>query len=964
MNFHLTDPYWLLAAPLVAGWILWLSRTSYVDLGPFRRWSALVIRLLIGLVVVFALSGLQWLKPMEGVNVFFLIDRSDSIPHTQQESSLKYVSQIAKVKKDGDKAGLIVFGTEASIESTANPLFSPVKIHAVVPTERTDIGAAVRLAAAAFPEHGQKRIVILSDGNENRGDALGGILASKPLGVSVDVVPLGAARSGDVAVSRVNIPSRLKKGQAFEMKILASADRPRTGALRIFRNDQLLGEQQIQLNPGKNLFALPQSLTEAGFYNYDVQLDAPDDPVPQNNRASGFAFVRGNPGLLLVSSDPAADLPLRDALQSSGCEVKGGDLTTLPRNLVEMESYDSIFLSNIAAGDLSKEVMLLLESAVRDFGVGVVCIGGDQSFTAGGYRGTPLESLLPVDMELSSKKVLPSGALVLVVHATEFPNGNQWARDIAFAALDALGPQDEMGIVLWDGKDRWLFPLTKVGDKKALGRQIAGMTPGDMPSFQKVMELAHEGLKKSTANLKHMVVFSDGDPTRPSSDLVTSITGNRITISSVMIGGHVAPDTMLWLADQGHGRFYDVNSPGQLPQIFIKEAAVILKSAIYEDPFKPRLSTVTEPMRGISGDSIPSLKGYVAVNPKPRAEVPLLTDKGDPLLAHWQYGLGRVVAFTSDARGKWAVDWLRWNQYRQFWIQTAQWSIKRLENSEFSTEVAIEKGEGHLSVEVIDSQGNYRNFLNLQTTVLSPKGERRQLNLEQTGPGHYEARFPTREVGAYLLNLAEMEKGKAVSSQVVGVSVNYSPEYEDLGPNLNNLNRLVETGSGKMLSANDSQLNPFLHDRQKTFQPFDLWEWLLKLAIVLFPLDVGIRRIQLDRSEWAKATMTLRRYILFWQKAPVSVASEASLAALLARKHQVRGATTAVITSSPERLFKPVDTGNTILPGLENVPTLEPIKPEAPQAAPADHTAQPVKAEEDVTDRLLAAKRRAQRRKP
>ncbi len=964
MNFHLPHPYWLLAAPMVVGWILWLSRTSYVDLGPCRRWCSLILRLLIGLLFVLALAGLQWLKPMEGVNVFFLLDRSDSIPQTQQDSSLKYVSQVAKAKKDGDKAGLIVFGTEASIESTANPLFNPAKIHAVVPTERTDIGAAVRLAAAAFPEHGQKRIVILSDGNENRGDALGGVLASKPLGVSVDIVPLGAVRGGDVAISRVSIPSRLKKGQTFEMKILATSDQACRGALRVFRNDQLLGEQQIQLNPGKNLFALPQSLTESGFYYYDVQLDTPDDPVPQNNRASGFAFVRGNPRLLLISSDPSADIPLRDALQSSGCEVKAGDLTALPRNLVEMESYDSIFLSNIAAGDLSREIMLLLESAVRDFGVGMVCIGGDQSFTAGGYRGTPLESLLPVDMELSSKKVLPSGALVLVVHATEFPNGNQWARDIAFAALDALGPQDEMGIVLWDGKDRWLFPLTKVGDKKALGRQIAGMTPGDMPSFQKVMEMAYNGLKKSTANLKHMVVFSDGDPTRPSNDLVNSITGSRITISSVMIGGHVAPDTMLWLADQGHGRFYDVNSPGQLPQIFIKEAAVILKSAIYEDPFKPRMSAVTEPIRGISSDTLPSLKGYVAVNPKPRAEVPLLTDKGDPLLAHWQYGLGRVVAFTSDARGKWAVDWLHWNQYRQFWVQTAQWSIKRLENSEFSTDVGIEKGEGHLNVEVIDSQGNYRNFLSLQATILSPKGERNQVSLEQTGPGHYEARFQTRDVGAYLVNLTEMEKGKVVSSQVIGTSVNYSPEYEDLGPNENTLNRLMEAGSGKMLNPSDLQLNPFLHDRQKTFQPFDLWEWLLKLAIVLFPLDVGIRRIQLDRSEWIQATMTLRRYLLFWQKTPAPVASEASLAALLARKHRVQTTTTAVITPSSERLYTPVESSTVILPGMGSAATPTPPKPETSLETPGNNETQHVKTEADVTDRLLAAKRRAQRRKP
>ena len=179
-----------------------------------------------------------------------------------------------------------------------------------------------------------------------------------------------------------------------------------------------------------------------------------------------------------------------------------------------MQSYDAIFLSNIAAGDLGPDAMRLLESAVRDFGVGLVCIGGDQAYAAGGYRGTPLEEMLPVDMELSSKKVLPNGALAIVCHATEFPNGNQWARDIAYAALAALGPQDEMGIVLWDGNNRWLFPLAKVGDKTEMGRQISGMNPGDMGDFQGPMQMAYDALAKSTANLKHLIVFSDGDPGR------------------------------------------------------------------------------------------------------------------------------------------------------------------------------------------------------------------------------------------------------------------------------------------------------------------------------------------------------------------------------------------------------------------------------------------------------------------
>ncbi len=355
---------------------------------------------------------------------------------------------------------------------------------------------------------------------------------------------------------------------------------------------------------------------------------------------------------------------LAAALRSAKLEVQVVDERSLPGTLGELQANDAILLSNVSAGDLGQAGMRLLESAVRDFGIGLICVGGYQTYAAGGYRRTPLEAALPLDMELNSKKVLPKGALGLVMHGMEFANGNQVAREIALAALDALGPQDEMGVWLWDGTERPLFPLQAVGSKTDLARQIAGMNQGDLPSFDGLMRMALDDLTKSTANLKHLIVFSDGDPGAPGASLMQEYVTARITISTVMIGGHVQPTTMERMAAEGGGRFYDVKSAAVLPQIFIKEAAVILKSAISEDPFKPQVAASSELTRGIGGDEYPILRGYVAATGKPRAEVPLLTDKGDPLLAHWQYGLGRAVAFTSDARPKWAQDWMGWGRYQ------------------------------------------------------------------------------------------------------------------------------------------------------------------------------------------------------------------------------------------------------------------------------------------------------------
>jgi uncharacterized membrane protein len=956
MNFQFTHPIWLLLLIPGLAWVIWFALKSDVQISPRRRWTSTVLRVVVLLLLVSAIAGAQWLRPIEGMNVFYLLDRSDSVPSSQQELARDYVNQSFKSHKDSDKAGVLVFGNDAGLEFSPNPVVDLQKIQAVVGTERTDIAGAIRLATAAFPETGQKRIVLISDGNENIGDAIGAVSAAKPLDVTIDVVPVGASRGQDVSVQKLSLPNNLKKGQTFDVKIFAQADRAQTATVRLYRNDQYLDAAKVELNAGKNLFSFPQTLDEPGFYSYDIQIEGEQDLLPQNNRAVNFTYVRGDPTVLIVSTDPTADQHLAQALRESRLEVRIVDVDAFSGfSLAEMQTYDSIYLSNVAAGDLRVESMALLESAVRDFGVGLIALGGDQSFAAGGYRNTPLETVLPVDMELSSKKVLPSGALVLVVHATEFPNGNQWARDIAFAALNSLGPQDEMGIVLWDGTDKWLFELDKVGNKREMGRRITGMNIGDMVSFQQVMAMAHEGLKKSRSSIKHMVVFSDGDPTAPTRQQVADIRSDKITLSTVMIGGHVAPDTMTWMAENGGGRFYDVRSPQQLPQIFIKEAAVILKSAIFEEPFKPQVVAASELIRGIGAAEMPPLLGYVATSTKPRAETPILSEKGDPILAHWQFGLGRAVAFTSDARPKWGQQWLNWAKYRQFWSQVTQWSLRKLENADFGTDVTVDRGEGTISVEALDATGNFRNFLNLSARVVSPKGESVQVQLEQKGPGRYEGKFPTKEVGAYLINLIEMREGQLAGSQVLGTSVNYSPEFAASEPNFNLLRRISELGGGRILDIKTpTYFNPFEFDRKKTFQPNDLWEWFLRFAILLFPLDVAVRRIQIDRAEWEKLFAFIRSKVLFWRGKPRPVEADESLDALLARREQVRARTTALEPVAPSpSLFEPVHAAKF----EDSTPTATPAAP-VPAAQEKPKPNQPA----ETTSRLLEAKRRAQRK--
>ena len=939
----------------MAVWILWLARRSHVMLTPWRSVTVAILRLLLMTVLLLALAGTQWRLPRDGLNIFYVLDRSQSIPAYQQDAIQDYVSASALLKRPDDGAGVVVFGSQAGVESSINHTFDFQQIHAVVDVERTDLASAIRLASAAFPETGQKRLVLISDGNENMGNAREAALAARSLDISIDVLPVGIVRAGDVAVQRLTLPSKVKKGQAFEVRIHVESDQSQPATVRLFRNQQLLGDQRVMLSAGKNLFSFPQTLEDPKFYQYEVHIDAGVDALPQNNRAIHYTNVKGDPRLLFVASNLEEDSEIIAALQGSRLAVHPIAVNAFPQDLAAITSHDAIVLSNVAAGELSRSMMRLIMAAVRDFGVGLVCIGGDQAYAAGGYRGTPLEDCLPVDMELSSKKILPHGALALIMHGMEFNNGNQVARQVALGVLDALSPRDELGVVLWDGTERWLFPIQPVSEKRKLGKLITGMSQGDLPSFQNVMAMAYEGLKKSTAHLKHIIVFSDGDPGAPSQELMDDIVQSRITVSTVLISGHAGPQTMIWIASEGNGRFYNVVSPQQLPQIFIKEAAVVLKSAISEEPFKPEIAVRTEPIAGIPPEAYPTLFGHVTTTAKPRAEIPLLTSSGDPLLAHWQFGLGRAVAFTSDAKARWAREWLNWDQFRRFWSQVVSWSLRRVEDSDLAAEIIVEKGEGIISVEAVDPEGNFRNFLNLDAQIVGPAGDSRAVTLHQSGPGTYEARFPTRETGGYMVNLTEKQDGAPPRSQQLGASVNYSPEFQSPRPNIQLLQRLAEIGKGKVLSLDDGP-NPFQHDRIKTIHPVDLWPYLLMAMVCLFPLDVALRRIQIDREEWLKATATLTRWISFWKRRPQPAKTEESLVTLLRKRDEVRtrqGTRTATLEhSGPQRSSRSAS-----------------LTPDAPpaEAAPSSLPKKPGKDEPEAptitTSRLLEAKRRAKKRR-
>ena len=848
---------WALCLLVLVPWTIWLgARIRSLSTG--RKWTAVFLRVVILICLIGAVAGTELERITDDLAVYFLLDQSDSIPEESRMASAQAVRNVSEQFMTAkDKAGVIVFGREASIELGVDSTLGMGDILSYVETDQTDLASAIRLAIAAFPQGHMKRIVVYSDGNETRGTVLEEAKLARAAGISIDVVPLRSDNPQEVRVRDVSVPGQANADEPFQLRIVVYAEQDSEATLRVF---QRLGAQTRQLTPqdvtlqaGDNTFVLTQELQSPGFYEYEVVVESLSDTVLANNRGRAFTVVQGEPRILYVEGDAEHGLYLEPALRSEGLNVVKVHPGMLPASLAQLQNYDAVVLADVSATDLTLDQMKSIEAMVRDLGIGLVAVGGPSSFGAGGYLDTPVENALPVDMDIKQRKMMPRGALALIMHTCEFRDGNAWARDIALASLNVLSSQDLMGMLgyvhggqgLISG-DSWIFDLGPVRDKSAMRQLISeGSTRiGDMPSVVPTLKMAYTALKGADAAVKRIMLISDGDPAGPSPVLLQQLKNAGISVSTVCINPHSMSDQNMLrnLSTITGGQYYFVTNPNKLPQIFMKEAAVVKRGLLIEKPFQPKPNHDSELLFGLGDTPMPDLQGYVVTTAKDNATVPLLSHEDDPVLAHWRYGLGKSVAFTSDATNRWAVDWLNWPGFNRFWAQTVRWATRELSPSNFRVETAVRDGMGHIKIDAVDEDGNFINFLSPRGVVTGPAPDfkRREIELPPTGPGIYEATFPLDDSGVYMMNLL-YEKGDGTQGTIpAGLALGYSPEYEYTTTNIPLLEQVADVGAGQIRTGDS---NPYEHDLVAAPSVKPIWHLLALVAACLFPLEIFVRRV-------------------------------------------------------------------------------------------------------------------------
>jgi len=693
---------------------------------------------------------------------------------------------------------------------------------------------------------------------------------------------------------------------------------------------RLVVDTRVPLRKGLNKFSFTRPLTdEQRSYTYEAEVlplrveDAtgrrlldglPGDRV-QNNRASAHILARGQRRVLILenrsSDDPkvvvdpnkVVNQELVEVLQEVGgrkqLRVDVRDVSFLrnypdPEKLaVFLGDYDCVMMVNIPADRVSEPERQAIHDAVGQQGVGLIFIGGDKGFGAGGWQKTKIEEALPVDCDIKSLKVDTKSGLVLIMHACEIPDGNLWQKRIAKLAVERLGPMDEVGIIDFDFANKWHLPLQEVGQNKpAIMGSIDRMMPGDMMDFDPAFKMAQKALMDPNKGIgtKHIILISDGDPQYNPATL-QGLLDDKITVTTVGVACH-GPNEDTKMADiarRTKGRSYSVKKPDELPGIYIKEARLVSQAFVYEKPFRPVVDYRSGPLAKIDAgllDAIAPLRGFVRTTRKDRAtvEVPVVTPKINeqefPLVAWWPFGIGKSVAFTSDAGLPkfWSRDWYQAKLYSQFWEQVVLWALRPTESGRMLIRRRYVDGKIQITVEARDDDNKPDTSLTIRggiTWPATPDGAtvpRQALKFVQKNAGVYVAEVKAEDPGSYFITAqatrlvkvrgrdgVERDVEEGVDTVRTGVTVPHTREYSTPESNVSLLKRVAAITGGEVYDEDDAALArlaregvPFRAGLAASGAMQPLWYWLVFLTALALVIDVAARRIAVDPADARK----------------------------------------------------------------------------------------------------------------
>ena len=821
----------------------------------FRSGAALypiAARLLALSIMSAALWNPKLFSPATALDVIVAADFSRSVGAEGKEKALAILEEARGVKGADARAGLLFFGQRPAWEVFPRADIVLADFSPEVGREETNLQAALEAPVAQIGEGRQGRILLISDGNEIRGEALRALPFLRSHGVPVWVLPVSlSGGKNEVYVRELALPQQVDGAETFEIKGAIESRFETQARVRLLRDGVIQREEAVRLRPGANPVGFKDSLAAPGSHTYELWVEAAADTLPENNRLQGIVEVKGQPRALYVYSGEKQHA-FANALSAQGYAVVESPPEQSPLALPEIAAFDLVALDNVPAYRLTQAKMEAVERYVRDLGGGLVVIGGPQSYGAGGYYRTPLERILPVEMRPPSRLEMPHIALLFVLDKSgsmgagaEGATKLDLAKAAALAAADLLNPSDQVGILTFDAAWDWLLPFRAVGKGEWISERLSAIQSDGGTDLYKAMVEAHRSLSAKPAAIKHALVLSDGLTDKADFHaLVERMARAGITVSTVAIGQDADLALMRNIARDGKGRGYAAIDPQTVPQIFTTETLLISRDLLIEKPAQPRIVAAVGPLKGFAQQSMPPVLGYVLTHPKPQAEL-LMKAGDDPLLVSWRYGLGKVIAYTSDLSGRWGRHWIAWQDFPRWAGQVARSAMRATTEHRVKTDIQQEGDEIRAVVDLFSKQGGFINELKLKGNLTAPGQAPAVTAFNQIAPGRYEGRLTASRRGSYLLTLHEERDRTSSTIATLPFIVPYPREYRELNANMALLSRLAEESGGEVLDPERLEQGVkrlFTPDPGKATASRETWQPLSALALFLFLADLAIRR--------------------------------------------------------------------------------------------------------------------------
>jgi len=848
--------WWLLLLPCVAA----LRARGGTAENRTRRIIGTALRMTSVAMLVIALAGPLGGSYSRHTDVVFALDVSSSVGQEPGLQALDFINRAIAAKDIDARTALVAFGADATVETLLHREARPVReITAYVPREGTDLARAIEVAVGTFPAGGHHRLVLLSDGAQTHGDARTAAAVARSLGVQIHTVALDNEDDSDeISVRGITVPRQVRVHQPFRIQATVHSKRAARAQLLLMRQGVLFRELEVELQPGVNIFSFVDQSFDGGLLEYEAIVNADHDQEPRNNRYQAFVQVAGAPKILHVVGEPGMQRHVSDALRAQGFDVEEIAATAVPANMHQLGDYDLIILNNVSGFDLSLNKMELLDRYVRDSGGGLIMLGGEHTYAAGGYYGTPVERLLPVTMDVKSTVKIPSLAVTFVLDRSGSMGSRSQgeekidiAKNAALSSIALLNPLDRVGVLAFDDEAEWVVPPTEVGNRRPIAERLRSLGAGGSTDLVVALDEAVRVMSTQPAKVKHLIVLSDGLTGIDSnfSNFAAQIELHGITVSTVALGIDADQALMSRIARMGKGRFYYTDDPRNVPRIFSSEAMVISRDMIVERDTRPVLAYAGEIIEGFAEADFPHLNGYQRTYPKPAAQVLLKAADDDPLLVVWRYGLGKSVAFTSDLSGRWGRDWVRWKDFARFAAQMARWSMRRRGSENLHAQFKWQDQRGEMLVDVLDSDDRFINGLNMSATVTGPDERSALVTLESIAPGRYRGEFPVTRSGRYYVTLSGERGELQVGPRTYGLAVPYSREFIDSGVDRRLLRDIAAAADGRLLPMSGASIATILAPQERTDAgQWRIWQPFLLAALIALVLEVMARKLVLPRT--------------------------------------------------------------------------------------------------------------------